>query len=386
MFKNIISDTYDYNAFNQTPLRVYVGVNNVAKLVRKIWIGSRGLAKSLSYLYRAFSRKQTKELLYSRSNLAAANAGNYALFAGGTGDNGRYVESVDASFSSSYNSTLSESRSSLSSISTNNYALFGGGKDSSGNEKRTVDAYDSSLTSSTPTQLYDNSSNPATTMIGNYALFGGGGYNGTTATTSYATNVTSSTHNFVDAYNNELTKSSATALTNYKCCLAASNVGNYALFAGGCSTAQPNYNQYSGNVYYTTTYYDTVDAYNASLTKTSATALSVARRNLLGASTNSYAIFAGGYGDKTVDAYDSSLTRSILTSLPRSYSGSGNGTFANGLAVFIWDYIYTYDDSLTQQIPTAKTTGDRTDHAVTTFNSYVLCGAGSGTNYLDIFD
>ena len=51
----------------------------------------------------------------------------------------------------------------------------------------------------------------------------------------------------------------------------------------------------------------TVDAYNTSLTRTSPTALSEARRNLAATSVGNYALFGGGdngSGDRsTVDAY-----------------------------------------------------------------------------------
>jgi hypothetical protein len=75
--------------------------------------------------------------------------------------------------------------------------------------------------------------------------------------------------------------------------LAGASVGNYALFAGGHDDSDS---------------YDTVDAYDASLTRSTPTALSAARHNVAGASVGNYALFAGGsslpsdYKD-TVDAY-----------------------------------------------------------------------------------
>jgi len=56
-------------------------------------------------------------------------------------------------------------------------------------------------------------------------------------------------------------------------------VGDYALFAGGYGSSP--------------TYKDTVDAYNALLVRSTPTALSVARRYLVGASVGNYALFAG---------------------------------------------------------------------------------------------
>ena len=72
----------------------------------------------------------------------------------------------------------------------------------------------------------------------------------------------------------------------------ATTVGNYALFGGG----------YNG-----TDYLSTVDAYDTSLTRTTPTALSVARDGLSATTVGNYALFGGGYNGtdrlSTVDAY-----------------------------------------------------------------------------------
>ena len=82
----------------------------------------------------------------------------------------------------------------------------------------------------------------------------------------------------------------ATSLSEARGGLAATSVGNYALFGGGSP------------------FFSTVDAYNTSLTRTSPTALSEARGNLAAASVGNYALFGGGYKGNsvycsTVDAY-----------------------------------------------------------------------------------
>jgi hypothetical protein len=61
----------------------------------------------------------------------------------------------------------------------------------------------------------------AATTVGNYALFGGG--KGSNPTDGYT----------VDAYDNTLTRSTPTALRVDSYYLAATTVGNYALFGGG---------------------------------------------------------------------------------------------------------------------------------------------------------
>ena len=123
----------------------------------------------------------------------------------------------------------------------------------------------------------------AATSVGNYALFGGG--NGLN---SYRVEI--------DAYNTSLTKASISAsqkLDQARSNLAATTVGNYALFGGG----------YNGS------YLSTVDAYNTSLTRSTPNALSEVRSGLAATTVGNYALFGGGYNNYdtpysyTVDAY-----------------------------------------------------------------------------------
>jgi tRNA G37 N-methylase TrmD len=97
--------------------------------------------------------------------------------------------------------------------------LFGGGY--TGSYSNTVDAYDNSLTRSTPTALSVDRYYLAATTVGNYALFGGG----------------YSASNVVDAYDTMLTRSTPTALSVGRFGLSATTVGDYALFGGGYSAS-----------------------------------------------------------------------------------------------------------------------------------------------------
>ena len=99
--------------------------------------------------------------------------------------------------------------------------MFGGGS-----YQDIVDSYDSNLTRGTPSSLRRARSALAATTLGDYALFGGG------KTDSYS-GITS-----VDSYNSNLTRSNLTNLSDndmYE--LAATTVGNYALFGGGYITS-----------------------------------------------------------------------------------------------------------------------------------------------------
>ena len=75
--------------------------------------------------------------------------------------------------------------------------------------------------------------------------------------------------------------------------LSATAIDNYILFGGGI---------------WSTTFYSTVDAYDSSLTRTTATDLSEGKRYPLATTVGNYALFGGGSNDynditATVDAY-----------------------------------------------------------------------------------
>lgn len=113
----------------------------------------------------------------------------------------------------------------------------------------------------------------AATTVGNYALFGGG-YGGSNSTV-------------VDAYDESLTHTTPTALSQARSELAATTVGGYALFGGGDSGSKST----------------VVDAYDGSLTRTTPTALSQARNKLAATAVGGYALFGGGQSSSVVDAY-----------------------------------------------------------------------------------
>ena len=77
----------------------------------------------------------------------------------------------------------------------------------------------------------------------------------------------------------DLESSFTSYLSNPKESLAATTVGDYAIFAGG---------------YGNSTYYPTVDAYTSSLTKSAATSLSTGRSALAATTVSDYALFGGG--------------------------------------------------------------------------------------------
>ena len=85
--------------------------------------------------------------------------------------------------------------------------------------------------------------------------------------------------NIVDAYDTSLTRTTASSLSVSRGNLATTTVDNFALFGGGDG----------GRIYYST-----VDAYDTSLTRTTASSLSTIRGNLAATNIGNYALFGGG--------------------------------------------------------------------------------------------
>lgn len=191
----------------------------------------------------------------------------------------------------------------------------------------------------------------AATTVGNYALFGGGIY-----------------FNTVDAYDKSLTRTTATSLSAARGSLAAVSIGDYALFGGGDSGS---------------TRYSNVDAYDKSLTRTAATALSAARTLPAATTVGNYALFNGGYTGTTstaVDAYDKSLTRTIPTvaSVGRYYhtaTNVGNYALFGGGGPSEMAVVNAYDTFLTRTIPTELSVS-RMVLAATSVGGYALFGGG----------
>ena len=135
-----ITSTSNYN----TPKALYIGVDGVARKVKKAYIGVDNVARKVKKMYmgvdgvaRCIFSGEQKLSYYGRAT------------------------------------SLSRPRTSMASTTVGDYALFGGGTD--GSNSATVDAYDTSLTRTLPTELSVGRINPSSTTVGNYALFAGGG-------------------------------------------------------------------------------------------------------------------------------------------------------------------------------------------------------------------
>ena len=161
------------------------------------------------------SLSRTNPTTLYKSKIAAASVGKYALFAGGD----ITVEGYDSSSPSLTKigaDSLSQARTNLAATSIKEYAFFAGGYSSGTTSSNIVDAYNSSLTRSDAEPLLNSRAYLAATSVGDFALFGGGG-----------------NLNDVDAYNSSLTRISADSLSKERRKLAATSVGDFALFGGG---------------------------------------------------------------------------------------------------------------------------------------------------------
>ena len=155
----------------------YVGIDSKAKKIKKGYVGVGGVARPFFSSDGLEYYGTIEPLSEARSRLAATTVGNYALFGGGYTQNDGHYDTVDAYNSDLTRSTptsLSLARSYLSATTVGDYALFGGGMVEGYGYSDSVDAYDNTLTRSTPTGLSLARSELAATTVGNYALFGGG--------------------------------------------------------------------------------------------------------------------------------------------------------------------------------------------------------------------
>ena len=330
-------------------------------------------------------------LSVGRSYLAATHIGNYALLGGGidydtSDDSSNYsivVDEYDTSLNRTTSTPLSVARGGLAATHIGDYALFGGGMDNNksgdgSNYSSVVDAYDTSLNRTTSTPLSVARGGLVATHIGNYALFGGG--------LDYDTSDDGSNYSIVvDAYDTSLNITTPTPLSVARAYLAATHIGNYALFGGGMT---PTYS-----------YSAVVDAYDTSLNRTTSTPLSVGRCDLAATHIGDYALFGGGsVNSAVVDAYDTSLNRTTPTTLSvgRSYlvaTHIGNyALFGGGRGNSYSAVVDAYDTSLNKTAPTPLSV-ERRHLAATHIGNYALFGggedgntSGDGSDYSNVVD
>ena len=244
-----------------------------------------GYRKAVEAYTGALVHSTASSLSEPRDALAATTVGGYALFGGGIGGDRKAVDAYTGTLVRSTAASLSAERSNLAATTVGGYALFGGGI--GGGPTATVDAYTASLVHSTAASLSEPRAYLAATTVGGYALFGGGC--GDSLVYAYTT---------VDTYTASLVHSTAASLSEKRAYLAATTVGGYALFGGGVHkggvTRGVDTNVYSA----------TVDAYTGALVHSTAPSLSEPRDGLAATTVGDYALFGGGTAVRITDAVD----------------------------------------------------------------------------------
>lgn len=366
--------------------QIYIGVNNVARKVKRAYIGVSGIARiwwdrSVGTLSKA---ADADPLSLGRSRMGNANTGNvYTLFAFGgiSGGNSNRVDYYSASLVHSY-TTVNPGRFGVAGASIGNYAIFGGGNDynqfAQGPGTNYVNAFDTNITASVPTALGFSPLDPAGANNPSYAFIAGG--------SNMHGDATSYVYNNVEAYNANLVKTAAPALSQYKALLAGASVGNYAIIAGGNSYSLSSWNVGTNP---TITPSNTVEAYDTNLVKTTAAALSVARAELRGARNRDFALFGGG-NSNAVDAYDANLVHYTPTGLSsangniRLHVGASTGGYAifcSGVGTYSTDGLFAtaYDINLTRYLPTPVTV-QRQFASGGSIANYALIAGGSDSS------
>lgn len=353
----------------------YVSVNGKARKIKKAYVGVDGKARAfwsggeLRYYGRATALSE------ARYDLTATTTGGYALFAGG--NNGNYSNVVDA-----YNRSLTRTKPAglekygvHIATSVGQYAIIATNDLSSSFISDVADSY----------VIYNNSltkvsNNIGTTVkartdkgvanVGNYALFAGGSLIQRFGVKKPV--------NTINAINSSLTLSSIT-LSKAKRAVCGGKVGNYALFAGGLDGVSLGAN-----------YYTDVDAYNASLTRISVTAIDYGIDSVRCSASigSSYVLFRVGVAALppfNINAYDASLTKRSVT-VPVKDSAEMAAASSENYAIFAdKHFVVAYNDSLTCIMMTSLS-DERNDGAAATIGNYVLFAGGLNSGSRDIVD
>lgn len=354
----------DYSVVARKFKKVYMGRGNVARRAKKSYIGIGGVARPYFNGEELTYYGEISGLYSTAEGLAATSNNTYALFAGGSYYNGStaYVSNVTAYDKSlvktAPSSTLYSARYNIAATTLDDYAFFAGGY--GGSYKPYIDVYDSSLTRKSATDLGTATSSMAAASIGDFALFGGG----TNASSDYGVSS-------LFLYNSSLTRATgnSSSLSKSRANIAASANKKYALFGGGSS------------------YGTTVDAFDSSITRTSAPPLRVDRTQLAATNLGKYVLFGGGLSGtvtahSAVDAYDESLTHIIVTNLSygryklAATSVDGYALFGGGRGAGGYNNtVDAYDESLTHSVA-HNLCSARMNFAATTIGNYALFGGG----------
>lgn len=262
----------------------------------------------------------TEKLSEGNHGLAAIAIGNKILIAGDYGEftssKGK-VDIYDVTTNTWINTKLSKARRFFTLASAGNKAFIAGGNDLSSSITR-VDIYDGFANTWSTTELSERREGLATASVGNFLFFAGGHISGT----YFRGDLTVS--NKVDIYN-ELTNTwSNVNLSEARMSIAAINIHNKVLFAGGFTNHSPS---------------KKVDIFNHAIHAWSVADLSVERTNIKTARLGSKVLFALGNNNNgwstRLDIYDAQSDKWIhddlsLPIIGTSFLSTNNNVYIAG--------------------------------------------------------
>lgn len=318
--KNLSSNDFDGNewgeydssdaAFASTASHVLITGGEYASVLKDtVYCFTKDLVKSVA-----------SSLSVAKYYAAGGSINGYAVIAGGT-DNpylGWTATGTVDMFSPELTKT-STTYSGLAAIkarsaTVQNNLLFAGGEINDNNSPtNSVSVIDSSLTISSASALSTAARGHAGTTNGTHAIFAGGTQYSVYPNDPFGRDV-------YDAYDSSLTRTSGNlpdgASNGFNNEMGGCYLNTRAVFAGGVQ-------EYENDVYYSKTCF----SIDQSLTTQVLSDLPYYKKNLAAENIGGFALFAGGLqanapsatstaGSKTVDVYNASFTRSSATNLP----------------------------------------------------------------------
>ena len=371
--------------------KAYIGVNGVARKIKKMYIGINGIARKIKKAYigvngvaRLFFTSSTliklanaPTLSYSATKLGAASNNSYGMFAGGTTSSSSYTE-----YGSAYNTNLVKSsiqlKYSASEPACSSGKLcgvfYGGVRNST--YSSACSAFGETLVR-TDKNLKDSNglAHSAGAFVDIYHLFCGGWGLNSAGNNDEAKNIVYSFNESALTYS-----SSLTVLPEALRDMAGASTKNHAMFAGGRTTSSTAASLSRSAVY----------SYNSSTTRTTLSSMSLARHAMVGCGNDKYAFFIGGNSGgyvSNIDIYnDSNVKITSTLSLPstiNSFSASGlndyiliaggkSGTTTTGLV-----NTYLIDTSNLVMSSFTSLTTKRFSHNSTVISDKILIGGGT---------
>ena len=328
----------DSKGIARRSMKIYIGVNNIARKVRKIYMGDQsGIARLIYDPVRKISFSSNIEeisidALHHYKNVGRASIGNYAIFAGGNDIDNIVTSNIDV-----FNregvcvAQLKYGDNAINITGCNNdkYALFAGGAlDSFMNDgSRNISSHVMYISSDLTNGLMKNGSNlsyPTSSMSSckfrEYAIFAGGSSGSIYVAYWYRP--------YVTGYNNDLIKLQLPSLSSDRIGFALVNVQDKFMMAAG-GTGDDGI----------------IEVYDKNLTKNQmSTKLSISGL-VEGSTAGKYSLFKRSYvngGESIIDIFDENLTKltpikSNILSTKESLSDGDNAIFAYNKSLEIFD-------------------------------------------------